>query len=145
MITASQKRDLMVMDLDEMPSSKPGQTEAEIIFVSEPFRVDNRAELAEQLNLSDGVSDHDLLLKGWTAWGTDLADRLRGAFAFALLLPESGQVYCARDVFGLAPFYYAIEGRKLFLGRSSRLVRSVLPRPATLNTLMMADFVGADF
>ena len=43
---------------------------------------------------------------GYEKWGTDLPNHLRGMFAFALYDIKEKTLFCARDPFGIKPFYY---------------------------------------
>ena len=51
-------------------------------------------------------SDTEVLIYGYRKWGYDLPNHLRGMFAFALYDMEEKTLFCARDHFGIKPFYY---------------------------------------
>ncbi len=51
-------------------------------------------------------SDTEVLLYGYKEWGSELPKHLRGMFAFALYDIENKTLFCARDPFGIKPFYY---------------------------------------
>ena len=51
-------------------------------------------------------SDTEVLLYGYQEWGKDLPNHLRGMFAFALYDIKNKTLFCARDPFGIKPFYY---------------------------------------
>lgn len=51
-------------------------------------------------------SDTEVILKSYEKWGVQCLDHLRGMFAFALWDDKKGQLFCARDRFGIKPFYY---------------------------------------
>ena len=51
-------------------------------------------------------SDTEVLLYGYQEWGKDLPNHLRGMFAFALYDIQEKTLFCARDPFGIKPFYY---------------------------------------
>ncbi|MGH9700668.1 MAG: asparagine synthetase B family protein, partial [Candidatus Acidiferrales bacterium] len=44
------------------------------------------------------------------AWGPECVRHLRGDFAFAIWDAAKGELFCARDHFGIKPFYYAALG-----------------------------------
>jgi asparagine synthase (glutamine-hydrolysing) len=69
-----------------------------------------RAELAATGCVFTTNSDTEVLLHGWRAWGTGLAARLRGMFAFALVDEKSHELYAARDRFGKKPFHWLVHG-----------------------------------
>lgn len=51
-------------------------------------------------------SDTEVLIYGYRKWGYDLPKHLRGMFSFALYDMEEKTLFCARDHFGIKPFYY---------------------------------------
>ena len=79
----------------------------------------NSAELATWLRdrgvALRGGSDSEVLLELYAAEGRDALRRLRGMFALAIWDTRSGELFCARDPFGIKPLYYtqAEGGRQL--------------------------------
>lgn len=51
--------------------------------------------------------DVEVILHGYRAWGDEVVERLRGAFAFALWDAARGRLLLARDALGIAPLVYA--------------------------------------
>jgi asparagine synthase (glutamine-hydrolysing) len=49
----------------------------------------------------------ELILHAYAAWGEACLQHLSGDFAFALWDGERQRLFCARDQFGVVPFYYA--------------------------------------
>ncbi|HTR92103.1 MAG TPA: asparagine synthase (glutamine-hydrolyzing) [Trebonia sp.] len=79
----------------------------------------NYGELAQRLR-SRGVtlrgrSDTELLVETYAAEGREALRRLRGMFAFAIWDSQTGELFCARDPFGIKPLYYTLAegGRQL--------------------------------
>lgn len=61
--------------------------------------------------------DTEVLLYGYEEYGEQLAEKLRGMFAFVIYDKRKGQLYGARDYFGIKPLYYSImEGGNLIFG-----------------------------
>lgn len=52
-------------------------------------------------------SDTEVILVAYRQWGTGCLDRFRGMFAFAIWDDQEGRLFCARDLFGEKPLYYA--------------------------------------
>ncbi len=79
----------------------------------------NYAELAKELR-ARGVqlrsgTDTEVLLEMFAAEGKETLRRLRGMFAFAVWDARAGELFCARDPFGVKPLYYTLAegGRQL--------------------------------
>jgi len=77
----------------------------------------NYLELAQELR-DQGMalrssSDSEVLLETYALVGKDVVHRLRGMFAFAIWDTWTRELFCARDPFGIKPFFYSIDdGRK---------------------------------
>ena len=69
----------------------------------------NRVPLCSELGLarSNDARETELaiLSAGYRRWGKKLPCHLYGSFAF-VILDEDGQLFCARDAFGVETFYY---------------------------------------
>jgi asparagine synthase (glutamine-hydrolysing) len=82
------------------------------LVITADARLDCRDELEIKL-ISAGqkiprpISDSEFLLHAYAAWGESCVDRLRGDFAFAIWDTKHKTLFCARDHFGIKPFYYA--------------------------------------
>nr|WP_319565998.1 N-acetylglutaminylglutamine amidotransferase [uncultured Rhodoferax sp.] len=69
----------------------------------------NYRELRNEL-LAQGYSffsegDSEVILKSYHAWGSQCVNRFKGMFAFAIWDQRSGQLFLARDRFGIKPLY----------------------------------------
>jgi asparagine synthase (glutamine-hydrolysing) len=72
----------------------------------------NYLELREQLRTEHGAAfatdgDSETIVAAYHYWGTEALTRLRGMFAFALWDTAEGELFCARDPFGIKPLYMA--------------------------------------
>lgn len=63
-------------------------------------------------------SDTEVLLHGLIHEGTDFLPKLNGFFAFGLYDSEKHQLTCARDRYGIKPFYYTAPGDDFAFGSS---------------------------
>ena len=62
-----------------------------------------------------------MLLETYAAEGRDALRKLRGMFAFAIWDARTGELFCARDPFGVKPLYYMLaEGGRQFRFASER-------------------------
>jgi asparagine synthase (glutamine-hydrolysing) len=85
-------------------------------------------------------SDTECILAAYDAYGLDCLDHLRGMFAFALWDPISRRLFCARDRFGIKPFYYAIVDGQLIFASEIKALLPFLPEIAT-DTAALAEYL----
>ena len=117
-----------------------------IVFNGEIY---NYRELrAELQSLGFGFStdsDTEVLLVGYIAWAQDVLDRVRGMFAFAIYDAESRELFCARDFFGIKPFYYTVQSGQFIFASE---IKSILEHPAydrVLNEQAFAQYLCFQF
>src|SRR5215831_1705023 len=67
------------------------------------------AELREQGIVLRSTGDAEVLLETYALVGKDVVHRLRGMYAFAIWDTWTRELFCARDPFGIKPFYYCID------------------------------------
>ena len=51
-------------------------------------------------------TDTEVIVHGYEEWGIDVVKKLRGMFAFAIWDTNKEELFCARDQWGIKPFYY---------------------------------------
>jgi asparagine synthase (glutamine-hydrolysing) len=54
-------------------------------------------------------SDSEVLLETYARVGKEVVHRLRGMYAFAIWDTWTRELFCARDPFGIKPFYYRVD------------------------------------
>ncbi|TPI48798.1 lasso peptide isopeptide bond-forming cyclase [Mesorhizobium sp. B2-9-1] len=83
------------------------------LAITADCRLDNRDELLARLGLRDrSVADAVLIMRAYLKWGEACPTYLQGDFAFAIWDGERRALFCARDHFGVKPFYYHSTGRR---------------------------------
>jgi asparagine synthase (glutamine-hydrolysing) len=91
---------------EQQPASLDGR-----LWITADARLDCRDELHAEIektrSCSGFATDPDLILHAYAAWGTECVHHLRGDFAFAIWDSHRKTLFCARDHFGVKPFYYA--------------------------------------
>ncbi|MGH3193244.1 MAG: asparagine synthetase B family protein [Streptosporangiaceae bacterium] len=81
-----------------------------MVFNGEIYNyVELGAELREQGVALRSNSDSEVLLETYARVGKDVVHRLRGMFAFAIWDSRERELFCARDQFGIKPFYYSAD------------------------------------
>jgi asparagine synthase (glutamine-hydrolysing) len=71
--------------------------------------VEMAAELREQGVTLRSNGDAEVLLETYALVGKDVVHRLRGMYALAIWDTWTRELFCARDPFGIKPFYYRID------------------------------------
>ena len=86
----------------------------------------NYLELREELgaNTFQTKSDTEVILYAYRQWGFDCVNHFRGMFAFSLWDEQNQTLFCARDRFGIKPFYYTLVGETLYYASE---IKSLLP------------------
>jgi asparagine synthase (glutamine-hydrolysing) len=87
-------------------------------------RVDNREELKAALE-AEGVklrtdTDGEIILRAYECWGEECPRRIIGDFAFVIWDGRNRQLFCARDILGIKPFYYYSDDRTFLCGSEPR-------------------------
>ena len=121
-------RRLSIIDLStgNQPMFNENNTKV-VIFNGEIYNyIELRNEL-EKTHQFKTSSDTEVLIHGYEEWGNDLPKKLRGMFAFAIWDKEEQTLFCARDNFGIKPFYY-YQADDTFLFASE--IKSFLEHPA---------------
>ena len=113
--------------------------------ITADVRLDNRADLIASLGLREraaATGDAEIILLSYLTWGERCVERFLGDFAFAIWDPRKQQCLCARDQFGMRPFYYDLGRRQDFAFASEARAIVALPgRSYALNEERIADFL----
>jgi asparagine synthase (glutamine-hydrolysing) len=89
-----------------------------------------RSELAGSWHFHSH-SDTETILAAYDKYGRDCLQHLRGMFAFALWDERSRSLLCARDRFGIKPFYYAECNGLLVFASEVKALLPFLPEVET--------------
>jgi asparagine synthase (glutamine-hydrolysing) len=108
-------------------------------------RIDNRGEILAALGVSgpegDSLTEAELVLRCYEAWGADCVARIVGDFAFAVWDGRRRELFCARDPLGARPLYYARTPRAFVFGSSAKAVLRGPDVPSEINEVRIADFL----
>jgi asparagine synthase (glutamine-hydrolysing) len=130
---------------EQQPRSLDGQ-----FWITADARIDCRDELvAEMTGARDAVAgaalratnDSELILRAYGEWGEECVRHLRGDFAFAIWDARKKLLFCARDHFGVKPFYYAEPGELFVFSNVLDCLRQHPDISADLNDAAIGDFL----
>lgn len=112
-------------------------------------RIDAREQLRAELSAAGlacpaGATDPELILRAYRAWGEDCVHHLLGDFAFAIWDAPRQTLFCARDHFGVKPFFHACAARAFVFSNTLQSIRSHPGVAAELDDIAIADFLLFD-
>ena len=76
-------------------------------------------------------TDTEVLLAAYAHYGTVMLPHLRGMFAFALWDETNQRLFCARDRFGIKPFYYTVQQGVFYFASEAKALLPFVPQIET--------------
>ena len=126
---------------ERQPASLNGQ-----FWITADARIDARSELVGELegagrHVRIAAPESELILNAYAAWGEACVEHLRGDFAFAIWDARERKLFCARDHFGVKPFYYAETDERFLFSNTLECMRLDPEISGELNDAAIADFL----
>jgi asparagine synthase (glutamine-hydrolysing) len=119
------------------------------LAITADARIDNREELLSELKVREDpekVTDSQLILTAYYRWGDRCPEYLLGDFAFVIWDDSQKILFCARDHFGVRPFYYHYSPDRLFAFASEiKALFCLREIPCCLNEVRIGDYLEAIF
>jgi len=124
-------RRLSIIDLSQN-AKQPMQLVGESLWITFNGEIYNyqtlRDELAKQGHCFETHSDTEVILKLYQLHGENMLNQLRGMFSFAIWDEKNKTLFCARDPFGIKPFYFSDNGKSF---RFASQVKALLAGEST--------------
>jgi asparagine synthase (glutamine-hydrolysing) len=117
------------------------------LWITADVRLDRRTELINKLveagdkRVAKEIPDAMLLLRAYAAWGPGCVGHLRGDFSFGIWDSATRSLFCARDHFGIKPFYYANLGKIFLFSNTLNCLRQHPLVTKELNDAAIGDFL----
>ncbi len=126
---------------ERQPASLEGR-----FWITADARLDSRAELTAELQRSGravrpNAPDSELILHAYAMWGTPCVEHLRGDFSFGVWDTRNNQLFCARDHFGIKPFYYTQRQGLFVFSNTLNCMRMHPDVSGELNDAAIGDFL----
>jgi asparagine synthase (glutamine-hydrolysing) len=102
---------------------------------------DNRADLVARGRPMRSVSDTEVVLEAFLAWGESAVERLRGEYAFAIVHRSTRRTYLARDPLGVKPLYWSRRDGRLHVASE---VKALVPIGAPIGEIPPGHHGWAD-
>ncbi|MBW4668552.1 MAG: lasso peptide isopeptide bond-forming cyclase [Cyanomargarita calcarea GSE-NOS-MK-12-04C] len=116
------------------------------VVITADCRIDNREELISAFQLEkcppEKITDSQLILAAYEKWGQQCPEHLLGDFAFAIWDKREQTLFCARDHFGVKPFYYYSSGQTFAFATEIKGLLCLPEVPRQLNEKKIADHFG---
>lgn len=114
-----------------------------LIFNGEIY---NYIELREDL-IAKGISfesktDTEVLLNMYIVYGEECLNKLNGMFAFAIYDCVSGEIFAARDRFGVKPFYYFQDDKQFIFASEIPSILAVYNKKNKENKQAIFDYLA---
>jgi len=140
---ALSNRRLAIIDLSPA-GHQPMCNEDGTVWIIHNGEIYNFLELREELRslghslVSD--ADTEVILHAYEEWGPDCLNKFNGMWAFCIWDSRRKSLFCARDRFGIKPFYYYFDGT-LFAFASEIKALLALGIPRRPNEGLVYDFL----
>lgn len=89
-------------------------------------------------------SDTEVILNSFRAWGEKCLDKFNGMWAFCIYDKKHRKIFCARDRFGIKPFYYYHDGNKFLFSSEIPSIRVMLGQSIYANTSVISEFLATN-
>jgi asparagine synthase (glutamine-hydrolysing) len=87
------------------------------------------------------LTDAERILRAYETWGEECVDHLIGDFAFAIWDKRKRRLFCARDHFGVKPFFYARVGNSFSFSNTLNALRLDARMSDELNERAIDDYL----
>ncbi len=115
------------------------------VTITADCRIDNREELISIFQFDDcppeKITDSQLILAAYEKWGEQCPEHLLGDFAFAIWDKREQKLFCARDHFGVKPFYY-YKNEFFTFATEIKALLCVPGVPRVLNPVRIGDYLA---
>lgn len=120
-------RRLAIIDLSEA-GLQPMESEDgryRIVYNGEVYNYrELRAELEARGHRFRSHTDTEVVLGAYREWGESSVERFNGMWAFAIWDERERRLFSSRDRFGIKPFYYLWDGRRLVFASEPKAFRA---------------------
>ncbi|KAA0237738.1 MAG: asparagine synthase (glutamine-hydrolyzing), partial [Chlorobiota bacterium] len=103
--------------------------------------IEIRDELLSKGYLFRSNTDTEVILKAYLEWGEDCLHRFNGMWAFCIYDTFTKELFCARDRYGVKPFYYYKDDGKFVFASEIPAILSVLNRKPEPNFQAIFDYL----
>ena len=119
------------------------------LAITADARIDNRDELIAAFGYDthppSQITDSQLILAAYDKWEEQCPEHLLGDFAFAIWDDRRQRLFCARDHFGVKPFYYYASDQIFVCASEIKALFCLADVPYQLNEMRVGDYLVSLF
>ena len=134
---------LSIKDLDSRSDQPMISTDGRyvIVFNGEIFNYNElKASITDFIPRTN--SDTEILLELYTREGTECLNKLNGMFAFVVYDRIKKSIFCARDRFGVKPFYYCLSQNGFIFASEAKAILTTPLYQKQLNNEAISDYLS---
>ena len=102
-----------------------------------------RTELSEKGYVFSTDTDTETLLIAYQEWGEACLTKLVGMFAFVIFDAEKQTLFCARDGFGIKPFFYTLDEGCFYFASESHQIPKLSGKSSHADLQIISDYLMA--
>lgn len=137
-------RRLSIIDLSEAAAQPMQLTDRYwLCFNGEIYNyIELRKELCALGATFQSNSDAEVLLQAYHFWGAQCLHRFNGMWAFAIYDQKQNTLFCARDPYGVKPFYYLDNTEHFGFASEIKALLDIPSYEVTANTAALLTYLG---
>jgi asparagine synthase (glutamine-hydrolysing) len=113
-----------------------------IIYNGEVYNyLEIRNELVKKGYQFVSRTDTEVVLNSFIEWGEDCFNRFNGMWSLAIYDREKEELFCARDRFGVKPFYYTSSNEQFAFASEIPALLAVLGKKPTVDQESLFDYM----
>lgn len=140
-------RRLSILDLT-MAGHQPMSSQDNLLWIVYNGEIYNYIELREELKqfgyLFQTNTDTEVILCAYHKWGEACLKRFNGMWSFAIWDQRKSNLFCARDRFGIKPFYYLFDNAEFVFASEIKAFLSIPGIKKIPNNDLIYDYLSAN-
>jgi len=114
-----------------------------IVFNGEIYNyLELTPELKSKGHIFNSKTDTEVIIHAYEEYGIDCLQKLNGMFAFAIWDSRKKQLFCARDRFGIKPFYYYYKDDRFIFASEIKAILQDQNVHRKVNDQIVYNFLG---
>jgi asparagine synthase (glutamine-hydrolysing) len=138
-------RRLSILDLSPAGHQPMGTADGSlwVVLNGEIYNyIELRAELRAKGYVFRSQTDTEVVLNAYREWGMDCLQRFNGMWGFAIFDLKKRRLFCARDRFGIKPFYYIFDRERFVFGSEIKALLTYAKIERKPNDPLVYDYLA---